>query len=66
METNYFTKMFYLKKFFLQKMNKKKQVRKLKDSKELKTVWKNHMDKNKEKQAILCEAGAFYTMQRMF
>ena len=24
------------------------------------------MDKNKEKQAILCEAGAFYTMQRMF
>ena len=38
METNYFTKMFYLKKIFLQKMNKKKQVRKLKDSKELKTV----------------------------
>ena len=52
--------------------NEKKKKKK-KNSKEAKRqrkrsnlIRKNHIDKNKAKEGILCEAGALYTVQGMF
>ena len=47
-------------------MNKKKLVRKLKGGKILKAIGKNYIDKNKEKEDVLCEADTFYTVQGIF
>lgn len=47
--------MFYLKKyeFRIQRINK--------TGKRLKAIRKNNIDKNKEKEGVLYEAGAFFT-----
>ena len=69
METDYFTKMLYLKKdgSWIQRMKKKKWRRKLNDRQK---VWKqsekNHIDKHKEKESFLREAGVFCTGQGIF
>ena len=62
MATCYFTKMFYPKKdeFCIQRMKKKTISKEAKSQgKRLKVIRKSHIDKNKEKERVLCEAGAF-------
>ena len=68
METSYFTKIFYLKKesFACKEWTKKISKETKRQRKRLKKIRKNNIDKNKEEGGILCEAGAFYTVQSIF
>ena len=62
MATCYFTKCFTRRKMsFAYKEWRKKTISKEAKSqgKRLKVIRKSHIDKNKEKEGVLCEAGAF-------
>ena len=61
METGYFTKSFYIKKdeTRIQRMNKKTNEQTKKQRKRLRAIRKNYVDKNKEKEVVYYESGAF-------
>lgn len=68
MKTSYFNKIFYLRKdeFCIPTINKKINTEAKQQGKVLKTIRENYIDKKKEKESILCEAGAFYTVHGIF
>ena len=68
METSYFIKMFYLKKyeFWIQRMNQKINREAKRPGKLLTAIRKNHIDKNKEKKGILCELVHFIQCKAQF
>ena len=61
METGYFTKSFCIKKdeTRIQRMNKKTNEQTKKQRKRLRAIRKNYVDKNKEKEGVCYESGAF-------
>ena len=52
------------KKKWNKKKKKKKEAKRQRKRSNL--IRKNHIDKNKAKEGILCEAGALYTVQGIF
>ena len=67
METSYFNKLLYLKKDkFCIKKSIKASKEATRQGKRLKSIRKYIIDKNKEKEGILCEAGAFDTVLEIF
>ena len=58
METGYFTKSFCIKKDET-RMNKKTNEQTKKQRKRLRALRKNYVDKNKEKEGVYYESGAF-------
>ena len=60
-DAGYFTKQFCLRKdeFHIQRMNQKANEQSKMQRKKLRAISKNYIDKNKEKERVFYEAGAF-------